>query len=396
MDRGTGRAGDDARAAALRVLERIEDDGAYANLALAAELGRARLEQRDRALVTALVNGTTRMRRACDHLVDRYLQREIEPRVRRLLRLGAFQLTYLQTPPHAAVSATVESAPRRVAGLVNAVLRRVAEHPLDPDDPAVWPDEATRLSYPDWIVDRLRVDLGAGDAAAALAAMNVPAPATTRDDGYVQDAASQAVVDLVAAAPGDLVVESCAAPGGKATALAARAHRVIAFDHTASRVGLIAANAASTGTRDRLDPVVADGRHPPLRPGQADAVLVDAPCSGLGSLRRRADARWRIAEADVAALADLQVELGVAAAGLVRPGDRLVYSVCTLTTAESTGVVDRLVAAVPGLIPEPPGEPWTPLGTGGRLLPTTGGSDGMTAFVFRRSGVDGGPVGSHP
>ncbi|HET8929522.1 MAG TPA: transcription antitermination factor NusB [Acidimicrobiales bacterium] len=373
------------RALALRALTRIDEDGGYANLVLAAELGRTELDRRDRALVTALVNGTTRMQRACDHLVDRYLQREIDPDVRRILRLGAYQLVFMQIPPHAAVSATVSLAPRRVSGLINAVLRRVSEHPLDPGDPTQWPDEATRLSYPDWIVERLTADLGSDDAVAALTAMNVPAPATTRDDGYVQDAASQAVVDVVGATPDELVVDLCAAPGGKATALAGDAKRVIALDHTSGRVGLIVANAATTGVASRLDPVVADGRQPPLRPGCADAVLLDAPCSGLGSLRRRADARWRITAADVDSLAALQAELLVAAAALVRPGGRLVYSVCTLTEAETDAVAARFVSAMPAFVADPLGDAWKPAGVGARLMPTVDGRDGMSCFRFRRS-----------
>jgi len=381
-----GRTGTDGpRALALRALTRIDDDGGYANLVLGAELGRSDLDRRDRALVTALVNGTTRMRRACDHLVDRFVQRALQPEIRRILRLGAYQLVFLGVPPHAAVSATVGLAPRRASGLVNAVLRRVSEHPLDPEDPAAWPDEATRLSYPDWIVDRLTVDLGADEARRALDAMNVPAPATTRDDGYVQDDASQAVVDVVGAGHGELVVDLCAAPGGKATALAGVAGRVIALDRSAARTGLVAANAVTTGTTPRLAPAVADGRRPPLRPGCADAVLLDAPCSGLGSLRRRADARWRITEADIARLAAAQRELLDAAGDLVRPGGRLVYSVCTLTEAETAAVVTSFTSARPEFRAEPLGEPWRPVGSGGRLLPTAEGRDGMSCFRFRRA-----------
>ncbi len=381
-----GRPGrNDPRALALRALTRIDEDEGYANLVLAAELGRSDLDRRDRALVTALVNGTTRMRRACDHLVDRFLQRPIQPEVRRILRLGAYQLAFLGVPPHAAVSATVGLAPRRVSGLVNAVLRRVSENSVDPDDPSLWPDEPTRLSYPDWIVDRLSSDLGGAEALAVLAAMNVPAPATTRDDGYVQDDASQAVVDVVGAEPGALVVDLCAAPGGKATALAAVAGRVVALDRSAARTGLIAANTETTGTAARLAAAVADGRQPPLRSGCADIVLLDAPCSGIGSLRRRADARWRIAESDIERLAELQRQLLGAAADLVRPGGRLVYSVCTLTDAETTAVVAPFTSARREFRAEPLGDPWRPLGSGGRLLPTAAGRDGMSCFRFLRT-----------
>lgn len=376
-----------ARATALRALRRIEDDGGYANLVLASELGRSDLERRDRAFVTALVDGTTRMRRACDHLIDRFARRAVDPDVRRVLRLGTFQLVWLGTPAHAAVAATVEEAPRRARGFVNAVLRRVSENPLDPADPDAWPDEATRLSYPDWILERLGQDLGAERATAALAAMNEPAPATVRADGYVQDAASQAVVDLVEARPGEQIVDLCAAPGGKTTALAAAGARVVALDHTTNRAGLIVANIRRTGVQDLVSVAVADGRAVPLEPGRADAVLVDAPCSGLGTLRRRSDARWRIEAADIDRLVGLQRGLLTAAARLVRPSGRLVYSVCTLTRAETTGVDTWFAAAHPQFGAEPPGTPWEPLGDGGQLLPTADGRDGMSVFVYRRASV---------
>ena len=149
------RDGPDARRTAVELLVRVERDQAFANVLVPNVLDRSGLSERDRGFVTELVYGTIRRRRACDHLVDRFLhQPEVDPAVRALLRLGAYQLVFLGTPPHAAVSATVAVAPKRVRGLVNAVLRRVAEH-----EPG-WPDEATRLSYPDWILRRLEQDLG--------------------------------------------------------------------------------------------------------------------------------------------------------------------------------------------------------------------------------------------
>src|SRR3954469_5286377 len=169
-----------ARTVALRALTRIEDGGAYANLVLRGELDRSRLDQRDRGFVTDLVYGTPRMRRARGFLVDRFLLRPVTADVRRILRLGAYQLHFADVAPHAAVGETVALAPQKVRGLVNAVLRRVADNPVD------WPDDATRLSYPDWIVERLTEDLGATDASGALAQMNEPAAMTVRGDGYVQ------------------------------------------------------------------------------------------------------------------------------------------------------------------------------------------------------------------
>jgi 16S rRNA (cytosine967-C5)-methyltransferase len=372
-----------ARAVALDVLDRIDGEGAYANLALSGALDRSSLGPADRRFVTELVYGTTRMRRACDFLVGRFLARPPEGRARNALRLGAYQLGFAGVPPHAAVGETVAVAPRPARGLVNAVLRRVAEGSGAVD----WPDDATRLSVPDWVLDRLVADLGRDRALAALAAMNEPASAVERDDGYVQDPASQLVSAAVGAVPGDRVLDLCAAPGGKATALAAAGARVVAGDVRAGRAGLVRRNAGATGVADRVSVVVADGTAPPWRPASFDRVLVDAPCSGLGTLRRRADLRWRVDPEAVDRLAGLQHRLLVAAADLVRPGGTLAYSVCTLTVAESTAVDDRLAADRPDLVPaDPPGTPWEPWGRGALLLPQAAGTDGMTLFRYTRRG----------
>ncbi len=373
-------SGDDARRLALEVLGRIERGGAYANLALRAALDRCDLDRRDRAFVTDLVYGTTRMRRACDHLIDRFLHDDIQPEVRTVLRLGAYQLHWAGVPPHAAVSATVAVAPRRVQGLCNAVLRRVADYQ------PTWPGPAVELSVPDWLIDRLVADLGLDDALAALVAMNRPAPAVIRDDGYYQDRASQLVADLTGEGlvPGGRVLDLCAAPGGKATALAAAGASVVAADLRPARLGLVAQNADRLGHAVAL--VAADGRTPPFRPGSFDRVLVDAPCSGLGVLRRRADARWRGGEADLADLALLQADLLAGAAALVRPGGQLVYSVCTVTEAETAGVDRRFRGAEPRAEPEPVGRPWRPHGdhgSGGLLLPQDLDSEGMAVFRYR-------------
>ena len=365
-----------ARRVALKALERI-DDGAYANLAIGGELDRSGLDERDRRFVTELVYGTTRMRRACDFLVDRFLLRPITDDVRRVLRLGAYQLHFAHVPVHAAVSETVALAPQKVRGLVNAILRRTAS-----DEPVEWPDDATRLSYPDWIVELLHRDLGAEDASAALAQMNERATTTVRDDGYRQDSASQWVATLVGARPRERIVDLCAAPGGKATAMSAAGASVVAADLHPNRAALIVENGLSTV-------VVADGRRPPLRAESFDRVLVDAPCSGLGALRRRPDARWRIEPDAVDRLAVLQRELVDAALTLLRPGGTLVYSVCTMTTTESLGIDDHLASNHPELEPLPPPEvPWRSWGRGALLLPQDAGTDGMTILrlASRRDG----------
>lgn len=377
----------DARAVAVDALIRI-DDGAYANIVLPHLLDRSDLSSQDRHFVTELVYGATRMRRACDWLADRYLLRDPDPETRAALRLGVYQLEFLRTPAHAAVNASVAVAPRRTRGLVNAILRRVASEgsPTAGDAAQGWPSDGVRLSYPDWIVERLRADLGEDGALASLQRMNEAPAVAVREDGYVQDPASRWVAEAVGAQVGERIGDLCAAPGGKATAMAAAgASLVIASDVRSSRVGLISANAAKLGA-GAVAAMVADGTAPPLRPGSLDRVLIDAPCSGLGVLGRRPDARWRIKEADVESLAGLQRLLLDAAAPLVRPGGVLAYSVCTLTDAE-TSVVDRWFGMThPDFEPiAGPGTPWRPHGSGVRLLPPDAGTDGMFLAMYRRS-----------
>ena len=325
-----------ARQVAFEVLQRIEQGGAYANLALGPALDRARLDPRQRRFATELVYGTTRMRRACE---------------------------------------TVAMAPRRTRGFLNAVLRRIS------DTPMVWPPGWARLSYPDWIGDTLTAELGAADAVAALEKMNEAPTVTTRADGYIQDTASQWVAAAVATGAGERVVDVCAAPGGKATALARSGAHVIAADVRPARVRQVAENAARMGAD--LDVLAADARALPLRVGTADAVLVDAPCSGLGVLRRRADARWRITPQALDGLVALQRAILASAAQAVRPGGRLIYSVCTLTAAES---IEHPVPDGYTVDPEPPPEgTWRPYGHGWRVLPQDADTDGMVLIRYRRT-----------
>lgn len=372
-----------ARSLALDALKRIDKD-AFANILLPKMLAGSELDERDRGLVTELVYGTTRMRRSCDWLVDRFLLSEPQPELRSALRLGAYQLAYTRIPAHAAVSATVAAVPKRQRGVLNAVLRKVSK--AIPESPEDWPDQGTRLSYPDWMLERLGDELGATDAIAALEVMNTPPSVTERADGYIQDIASQWVVEAVDAQPGEKVLDLCAAPGGKATALAAAGATVYGVDRRLARSRLVAGNAQRVGA-DNVHTLVADGGAPPFRPGSFDRVLVDAPCSGLGVLRRRPDARWRIGPADVENLARIQERLLRAAIDLVKPGGTLVYSVCTVVEAE-TSAVAASVGADPRLAPLPVGGPegrWTALGEGGRILPQHHDTDGMALFRWQVS-----------
>jgi 16S rRNA (cytosine967-C5)-methyltransferase len=421
-----------ARVLALDALVRVED-GAYAQVLLPAMLRGSGLRDRDRAFATDLVYGTLREQRRLDDLLAMTAKRPIhrlDPPVRAALRLGAYQLLH-GVPRHAAVSETVDALGARsprARGFANGVLRalsRIGPPFPEPADPAV------ALSYPDWLVARLEDDLGPDDARAALAAMNEPAAVTLRttDPDAVerelraadvevargalvpsslvvrgvgdpaalaavregratpQDQASQALVEVVDPQPDDLVADVAAAPGGKATALAARAARVVALDVAAGRLRLVS-EAARRLDLDNLDAVVADGRALPLRAGLFDRVLLDAPCSGLGVLRRRPDARWRVTEASIAELAALQRDLLAGAAKLVRPGGVLVYSVCTVTHAETVAIDEWAADHLSGFDAlAPPGAPWRPHGRGALLLPQDAGTDGMFVLTLLRTTV---------
>jgi 16S rRNA (cytosine967-C5)-methyltransferase len=427
-----------SRELAFAALVRVED-GAYSNLLLPKLLRDSGLDERDRAFVTDLVYGTIRRQRSLDHLLGMAADRPVgalDPSTRVALRLGAYQLLR-DVPAHAAVGETVAVVPRRARSYVNAVLRAVAR--LGPGWP--WPegDDAAalgvRLSYPDWIVEELVALYGLADAHATLEISNEPPPVALRvnprradvdevavelraggadvragelvpgallvrgigDPAQVpavaegratpQDEASQAVVDLLDPQPRDTVVDVTAAPGGKATAIGEQVGegRVIACDIQAARIRLVVIARRRLGLDDVL-PVVADSRILPLRDGSADRVLVDAPCSGLGVLRRRAELRWRIRPDEVPYLTRLQQELLRAGAGLARPGGLVVYSVCTLTGAETTGVDAWAERELPGLVAEPaPSAPWRPRGRGALLLPHDAGTDGMYVLRLRRT-----------
>jgi 16S rRNA (cytosine967-C5)-methyltransferase len=374
-------AGSESRRLALDALIEVEG-GARANAVVPSLLAASELPARDRSLVTELVYGTCRRRRSCDWLTDRHARGRLDTEARAALRLGAYQLAWTRIPAHAAVSTTVSAVqgPRR--SVVNAILRRVAAQLAA--GPVTWPDVATELSYPDWIVARFARDWGPEAGRMALESMNQSAPVTTRADGYAQDRASQLVAAHVDVQPGERILDMCAAPGGKATALAAAgAATVVAADISPGRAATTAATASRLGAR-AVTVVVADGTRPAWPAGCFDRVLVDAPCSGLGVLRRRPDARWRVQPADVPRLAALQRRLVAAAIPLIRPGGVLTYSVCTLTAEETIGVDGWLARTHPDLTPRTrPAGPWVEKGRGAVLLPQAAGTDGMYVLAVQ-------------
>ncbi len=425
-----------ARSVALEAIRRVIDLRAYSNLVLPGLLARSRLDARDRAFATELTYGTLRRLLPVDAAIAARASRPVErmsPGARHALRLGAYQLLFAGVAPHAAVGETVGLVSARERGFVNAVLHRLADDP--PSPPTGSDDEAVslRTGLSAWAVRELGALVGpeAEPAAAALAeraplcirantarvgvhelqerlasagvrAMPAPvdpdcllldggAPASLPgyDEGWfaVQDQASAFVVRVLDPQPGERVADVCAAPGGKALHVAALVGSgvVAAADLAPARVALIRRQADRLGLRPAV--LVQDGTRPALRAGGFDRVLVDAPCSGIGSARRRPELLWRVPRDRLTGLAARQVAIAAASADLLRPGGRLVFAVCTFPRSETDAVCDVLVRRRPDLEPlATPGPDGTVMRH--RLWPHRDGSDGMFVAAFRRA--DGG------
>ena len=422
-----------ARSVALDVVRRVADEGAYSNLTLSRTLSRAGLDERDAAFATELAYGTLRRLVPIDHALAPLLQRPLDtaPKpARAALRLGAYQLRYTRVPPHAAVSETVGLVDPRQRGFVNAVLRRLAD---------AWPEEvlgtsdgdvALRTGLAEWAVRELRRVVGDDAIETVAAALTEAAGVTIRantcrttldqleralagdgietergrihtdslvllhgapsrlpgfDEGWfaVQDQASSFVVAALDPHPGERILDACAAPGGKATHAACRAGpggSVVAADVSPARLELVRANARRLGVDVSI--LAQDGRRPAVQ-GGFDRVLVDAPCSGMGSARRRPELLWRARKDELSSLARLQVGITTAAAGLLRPGGRLVYSVCTFPRAETDAACDAILRRVPELEPAEIAGPDGPAERV-RLWPHRHGCDAMFVAAFHR------------
>jgi 16S rRNA (cytosine967-C5)-methyltransferase len=359
-----------ARAAAYGVIVRVFEEGAYADRALRTAV--VRLDERDRQLARRLVFGAVQHARTLDHAIETFGRRpvaKLDPPVRAALRLGAYQLGFLDgVPRYAAVNESVELVRRarleRAVPFANAVLRRLAEglRPLLDALPEETPAEAAlKHSYPDWVAEVWWRDLGADGARALMRAQNEPAEIVVRlvrgeiegvsdpdvpgawhverldeqafAEGrlWPQSRGSQLAGLAVGSREGERTLDVCAAPGGKATQLRGE---VVAVDANEARARELEENCRRLGAAN-VTVVCADGRALPPELTGFDRALVDAPCSGLGVLAARPDLRWRSEP-----LPQLQLELLRAAAARVRPGGTLVYSVCTINADESEAVVD--------------------------------------------------------
>ena len=398
------------RLIAIKVVERVQRAGAYADLALHHALVQSHMPAADRGLATELVYGTLRWRGRLDYLISQALDRDLtklEPLVMSALRVGAYQLFFSdRIPDNAAVDEAVRCVRamglERATGLVNAVLRRLARDGKNYTFPDIETEPLEHLihagSLPKWIAERWLDQYGAEDAIKLALVMNESAPVTVRvnrtkgtretllnelkerhpdarlgefspdaivlgrkgdvgqDPAFVsgrmspQDEASQLVVELLDPQPGERILDTCAAPGTKSASIAERLAgngHVLALDRHARRLHLVGRGmrrleigGVATLERDATKPM----KELAEPDGPFDRILVDAPCSGLGSLRRNPDARWRLRAEDLTNLAKVQRAILESAADVLSPGGSLVYSTCTVTPEENEKVVNGFMA----------------------------------------------------
>ena len=397
-----------ARALALQILNRTDSQGQYTNLALDAALKKSALSAPDKALVTILVYGVTERRLTLDYLADALSSRPMESldgTVRNLLRMGLYQLRYLdRIPAHAAVSETVSLAPRRARGFVNAVLREYTRRGQD----VSFPDRDTDLfrylsvtySIPLPLCRKLTDIFGAQRAESVMEAFGHAPPVTLRvntlkispeqmtselcalgyrvhgfdapptalrvsdfvpsgseqlslGQAFVQDLASQICVQALDAQPGDFVIDACACPGSKTFGTAINMQntgKILACDLHQSKLSLIQTGAARLGI-DIIEVRERDARaHDPALREIADRVLCDVPCSGFGVLAKKPEIRYKDLS-DAAALPDIQYAILENCCRYVKDGGVLVYSTCTIFPEENEQNVARFLSSHPEFAP---------------------------------------------
>lgn len=386
---------DPARLVAFDVLRAVGEKDAYANLELSRLLREHRLTGRDAALATELVGGTLRLQGTYDDVIDRLVSKPLDAPVRDALRLGAHQLLSMRVPTHAAVDTTVNLVKERIghrpAGLVNAVLRKISARTWEE-----WLEGrplAARTAHPQWVIDafdealarpeELEALLAADNARPSVTLVARPGLSTTAELGGTPSPVSPYAVVLESGDPGELAairegragvqdagsqlvalvlaraalegrderwLDVCAGPGGKAALLAAlaveRGAAVLANERQPHRASLVVqgVRAARAGV---LGVITGDGTRPAWPESSFDRVLVDAPCSGLGALRRRPESRWRRTAAEIEQLVDLQVALLDSAVGALRPGGVVLYATCSPVVAETAGVVTEVLRRRP-------------------------------------------------
>ena len=430
---------DRVRELAMQVLQRVHAADAYANVALAETLREVQLSERDRRFLTELVYGVTKAGASLDYMIGRYVAdlRKAQPAIRELLRLGFYQIFCMdRVPPSAACNTAVELAKkhgrRGAESFVNGVLRAALREP----ERAAFPDGrdarslALRTWHPQWMVERwirtygyerteelcrcnntsaplsmrvntLRTNRDALMEQLAAAGAQVRASAWVPDGivldahgaldelaalreglAQVQDESSMLVAHILGAEPGMTVIDACAAPGGKTTHIAQRMEnrgRILAFDIYEEKIRRIERNAKRLGIsiiEAHLSDACEIGA---VYAGQADRVLVDAPCSGLGVLRRKPDARWKKSARDAKTLPSLQHAILESAAQTVKKGGVLVYSTCTMEECENAAVVNAFLETHTDFALEEMG----------RFLPVQKTAERMVQIMPEADGPDG-------
>jgi 16S rRNA (cytosine967-C5)-methyltransferase len=334
-----------ARQTAFDVLRKVHLGGYASDLLLQRS---AQLDSRDAGLASEIVFGCLRYQAQLDYLIARRVPRAPEPEVQIALRMGIYQLRYLdRIPPHAAVGESVELVKRAhkasAAGLVNAILRKTDRQPVP------WPDRATDLSMPPWLLERWDRQFGRKTANQIAAAFLEPAGTHIASTGRIQDIGAQSVVPFLDLQPGQTFLDLCAAPGNKTAQAVESGVRAIACDLHWHRL---------TQMRDLKCPlVVLDGTQPlPFR-AKFDRILIDAPCSGTGTLGRNPEIKWRLQPSDLTDLHAKQVALVRQALEHLCAGGRLVYSTCSLEPEENQQVIQEIpgrwqtTERLPGLNP---------------------------------------------
>ena len=438
---------DRVRELAMQVLQKVHVEGAYANVALAETLREIKLTERDRRFLTELVYGVVKAGESLDYRIGKYVAdiRKAQPAIRELLRLGFYQIFEMdRVPPSAACDTAVELAKkhgrRGADSFVNGVLRAALREP----ERAALPDGrnahalALRTWHPKWMVERWMRAYGYERTEELCRCNNTSAPLSVRvntlrtnrpalmeqftaagaqvrasawvPDGIVlgthgaldelaplrmglaqvQDESSMLVAHVLAPEPGMTVIDACAAPGGKTTHIAQRMEnrgRILAFDIYEEKIRRIERNAQRLGI-SIMEAQMCDARAiGAAYAGQADRVLVDAPCSGLGVLRRKPDARWKKSPEDVKTLPPLQRAILASAAEAVKKGGILVYSTCTMEECENAAIVANFLRTHTDFVLEE---------TGGflpvqkttehmvQIMPETDGPDGFFIARMRR------------
>ena len=321
-----------ARRVAFDVLRKVEEGGYASDLLLKLS---EKLESRDAGLASEIVFGCLRYQAQLDYLIDRLAAKKLDLEVRIVLRIGIYQLRYLdRIPAHAAVSESVELVKRAgkgsAAGLVNAVLRKVDSAPV------AWPDRATDLSLPAWLAEKWDREFGPDATEKIAATFLQPVRNYVASTGRIQDIGAQSVVPMLDLKPGLTLLDLCAAPGNKTAQALEYGVQAIACDLHWHRLKHL--------EELRCHRVVVDGTQElPFR-GHFDRILVDAPCSGTGTLGRNPEIKWRLQPSDLVELRRKQIAILRNALQHLNRGGKLVYSTCSLEREENQMVIE----AVPG------------------------------------------------